>query len=271
MHAFSQRRMMMKTKTALLFATSAILLVAVVGCGTAATPTPSATQTPFQITVVITATQPPPTATSAAPTITPLPTIAANVTPPTVAPTAKPSNTPGPAKPTATKKPAVAVATATQTPLPLTSPAPVLIRPNFDPNTGQKDERHSPSDALIFEWQSIGPLGPNVCYMARIDFVPTNEQPGGGDAFLQCDPQWTQKAQSQTVQFVLNQPGHTGLNYSGLLPNPPTDLWVKWYITVVADQGAGTGPQDPNGTRHKVSPLSAKSQTFQFLLKGGGQ
>ena len=261
----------MNTKTAFLSAILLVVLLTVVACGTAATPTPSVTQTPFQITVIVTATPPPPTATSAAPTITPLPTIAANVTPATVAPTAKPTNTPGAAKPTATKAPAVAAKTATPTSPPLTAQAPVLIRPNFNPDVGQKDERHSPSDALIFEWQSISPLAPNVCYMIRVDFLPTNEQPGGGDLFLQCDPQWTQKAQSQTVQFVLNQPGHTGQNYSGLLPNPPTDLWVKWYVTVVVDQGAGTGPQDTTGTRHKIAPISPKSETFQFLLKGGGQ
>jgi len=145
-----------------------------------------------------------------------------------------------------------------------------LIRPNFNPDIGQKDERHSPADALVFEWQSISPLAANVCYMIRTDFVPMNDQPGAGDAFLQCDPQWTQKPQAQTVQFVLNQPGHGGQTYAGLLPNPPADMWVKWYVTVVADQGAGTGPQDLSGARHKVAPLSPKSDTFQFILKGGG-
>ncbi len=178
----------------------------------------------------------------------------------------------GTPKPAATKKPVVAAPTATATALPLTLPAPKLVGPNFDPNTGQKDERHSPSDALIFEWQSISPLGPNVCYMIRVDLIPTNSQSGTGDAFLQCDPNETQKAQAQTVRFTLSQPNHSGVNYSGLLPNPPTDLWVKWYVTVVADQGAGAGPFDPiSGIRHKVMPLSPKSDTYQFLLKGGGQ
>ena len=260
----------MNNKSALLFTLVLIVLLAVVSCGTAATPTPSVTQTPFQITVIVTATPPPPTATSAAPTITPLPTIGANVTPPTVAPTTKPTNTPGAPKPTATKKPAVAAATATQTAPPLTLPAPILNSPNFNPDIGQKDERRSPSDALIFEWQSISPLAPNVCYMIRIDFVPLNNQPGGGDAFLQCDSTQTQKAQSQTVSFTLYQPNHTGQTYSGLLPNPVTDLWVEWSVTVVADQGAGTGPQDSSGTRHKVVPLSPKSNVFRFELKSNG-
>jgi hypothetical protein len=256
----------MNTKTAFLSAILLVVLLTVVSCGSAATPTPSASQTPFQITVIVTATPPPPTATSAAPTITPLPTIAANVTPATVAPTVKPTNTPGAAKPTATKAPIVAAKTATPTSPALTLQAPVLIRPNFNPDIGQKDERHT-TESLTFEWQSIAPLAPNVCYMIRIDFIPMNEQPGGGDAFLQCDPQWTQKPQSQTVQFTLYKPGFSGQNYSGLLPNPPTDLWVKWYVTVVTDQGAGTGPQDTNGTRHKVAPLSPNSPTFQFPLK----
>ena len=248
-----------------------LVLLMVVGCGTAATPTPSITQTPFQITVIITATQPPPTATSAAPSITPLPTIAANVTPPTVAPTVKPTNTPGAPKPTATKAPAVAAKTATPTSPPLTLPAPVLNGPNFNPDVGQKDERRTPSDALIFEWQSIGPLAQNVCYMIRVDFIPMNNQPGGGDAFLQCDSTQTQKAPAQTVSFTLYQPTHSGMNYSGLLPNPPTDLWVEWSVTVVTVQGAGTGPYDPvSNARHIVVPQSPKSNVFRFPLKSNG-
>jgi hypothetical protein len=260
----------MKTKTALLIATSLVVLVTVVGCGTSATPTPAATQAPVQITVIVTATPPPATATSTAPTITPLPTIGVSETVQTATTAVKPTNTPGAPKPTATKKPVAPAATATQTSLPLTLPAPVLIGPNFNPDQGRKDERHSPADALTFEWQSISPLSANVCYMIRVDFVPTNGQTAGGDAFLQCDPNETTKAQSQTVRFTMYKPGSSGLNYAGLLPNPPTDLWVKWYVTVVADQGAGAGPQDSSGTRHKVAPLSPKSNTFQFLLKGGG-
>ena len=248
-----------------------LIAVSVIGCGAAATPTPSATQTPFQITVIVTATPPPPTATSAAPTITPLPTLGANVTVPAPTTAVKPTNTPGAAKPTATKKPAVAAATVTPTSPPLTLPAPVLNGPNFNPDIGQKDERRTPSDALIFEWQSIGPLAPNVCYMIRVDFIPMNNQPGGGDAFLQCDSTQTQKAPAQTVNFTLYQPTHTGMNYSGLLPNPPTDLWVEWTVTVVTVQGAGTGPYDPiSGIRHLFVPQSPKSNTFKFPLKSNG-
>ncbi len=260
----------MKNKLFLISLASLLVLVALAGCGSA-TPTPAPTQAAQVITVIVTATPPPPTATSEAPSITPLPTVGVTETVQAATPI-KPTNTPGAPKPVATKKPVVAASTATPSPLPLTLPAPKLVGPNFDPNTGQKDERHSPSDALIFEWQSISPLGPNVCYMIRVDLIPTNSQSGTGDAFLQCDTNETQKAQAQTVRFTLAQPNHAGVNYSGLLPSLPTDLWVKWYVTVVADQGAGAGPFDPiSGIRHKVMPLSPKSDTFQFLLKGGGQ
>jgi hypothetical protein len=223
-----------------------------------------------QITVIVTATPPPPTETSAAPSITPLPTVGATNTPQPTTPTKAPSAA-GTPKPSATKKPVAPAASATPSPLPLTLPAPVLVRPNFNPDIGQKDEFTSPSSALPLEWQSISPLAANVCYMVRVDFLPINNQPGKGDAFLQCDPNETQKAQSQTVRLTLQKPNYSGLNYSGLLPVPPTDLWVYWYVTVVADQGAGTGPQDLSGARHKVAPLSPKSDTFKFLLKGGGQ
>jgi hypothetical protein len=264
-------RTIMNPKTILLLTISLTVAVIIVGCG-AATPTPAPTQPPVQITVIVTATPPPPTATSAAPSITPLPTVNVTTTVQAAVTEAKPTVVaPTKAPVVATKKPAPPAASATPSPLPLTLPAPVLVGPNFNPNTGQKDERHSPSDALVFEWQSINPLGPNVCYMIRVDFLPTNNQPGAGDAFLQCDPAETQKAQSQTVRFTMYRPGSSGLNYAGLLPNPQTDLWVKWYATIVADQGLGAGPQDAaTGIRHKVAPLSPKSDTFQFLLKGGG-
>ncbi len=251
--------MMRKTLPAILVGIA--LLGLVVGCGSSATPTPAPTLAPVQITVIVTATPPPATDTPSAPTITPLPTIGVTTTVP-AAPTSKPTTAP---KPAATKKPAVPVATATATAAPLTRNAPVLIGPDYDPGIGRKDERHTPADALIFQWQSIGPLGPNECYMIRVDFVP-----GAGDSFLQCDPQWTQKAAAQTTQFILYQPGRGGPNYSGLLPNPPTDLTVKWYVTVVRDLGAGVGPVDPvTGTRHKVVPESPASSVFQFLLKAG--
>jgi hypothetical protein len=260
----------MENKLFLISLASLLVLVALVGCGSA-TPTPAPTQAAQVITVIITAVPPPPTATSAAPSITPLPTVGVTETVQAATPI-KPTNTPGTPKPTATKKPVVVAPTATPTPLPLTLPAPKLVGPNFNPDTGQKDERHTPSDALTFEWQSISPLGSNVCYEIRVDLLPTNGQPGTGDAFMQCDTNETTKAQAQTVRFTLFQPNHTGVTYSGLLPNPSTDLWVQWYVTVVADQGAGAGPFDSiSGIRHKVMPLSPKSETYKFLLKGGGQ
>ena len=255
----------MKIKLALVFGMGLVIVLSVVGCGTAATPTHAPTLAPQVITVVVTATPPPATDTPAVPSITPLPTVVVTQTQAT-ATLAKATSEPVSTKPAATKKPAPPPATATPSPIPLTLPAPVLIGPNFNPDQGRKDERHFPADALIFEWQSIGPLSENVCYMIRVDFVP-----GAGDSFLQCDPQWTQKASAQTVQFILYQPNHTGPTYGGLLPYPPGDLTVKWSVTVVAVQGQGTGPMDPrNGVRYKVLPLSPKSDTYQFPFKGSG-
>jgi len=258
-----------------LFALAAITALVIAGCG-AATPTRLLpTQPPQIITVIITATPPPSTATLSAPSITPLPTVNVTTTAQTAATETKPTAVAGATKPAvvATKKPTAPLATTVApSPLPLTLPAPKLVRPNFSQDTGQRDESHSPSDSLVFVWESISPLAQNVCYMIRVDFLPTNNQPGTGDAFLQCDPTQTTKVQSQGVSFTLYRPGYAAVNYSGLLPNPPTDLLVKWSVTVVADQGPGTGPTDAaTGIRHKVVPLSPKSDTFQFPLKDARQ
>jgi hypothetical protein len=246
-----------------LFALAAIMALVLAGCG-AATPTRLLpTQPPQVITVIITATPPPETATSAAPSITPLPTVNVTTTVQAAVTEAKPTVA-GATKPAvvATKKPTAPLATtATNTSGPLTLPAPVLVSPNFNPEQGRKDERHSPSDALVFEWQSINPLSVGVCYQVRVDFTP-----GAGDTFLQCDPNESQKARALTVRFTLNQPRYPSPNYGSLLPNPPNDLTVKWFVTVVRDDGVG-----PDGMHHKTTPLSPKSETFQFLLKGGGQ
>lgn len=245
-----------------------ILLISVVGCGST-TPTPGPTQTPAQVTVVVTATTEPATETPAAPSLTPLPTVVATDTLQALA--ATPTKAPVTPKPAATKKPATPAASPTATSPPLTLQAPKLVGPIFDPNTGRKDEFRSPGSSLVFEWQAISKLGQGVCYEIRIDFVPMNGQPATGDAFLQCDPNETQKAQAQTVRFTLQSPNHTGTNYSGLLANPPTDEWVKWYVAVVADQGPDNvqgNPFDPiSGARHRVLPLSPNSDTVQFILK----
>ncbi len=246
-----------------LFALAAITALVIAGCG-AATPTRLLpTQPPQIITVIITETPLPAIATSAAPSITPLPTVNVTTTVQAAVTEAKPTVA-GATKPAvvATKKPTAPPATtATNTPAPLTLAAPVLIGPNFNPEQGRKDERHSPSDSLVFEWQSINPLSAGVCYQVRVDFTP-----GAGDAFLQCDPNETQKAQALTVRFTLNQPSRAGPSYGSLLPNPSNDLTVKWFVSVVRDDGVG-----PDGVHHKTTPLSPKSDTFQFPLKNAGQ
>ncbi len=249
--------------------------IAITGCGSSPTPTrPAPTQPPQPpqvITVIITPTALPPTATVALPTITPIPTIAVATVPPApttaaVKPTAVPAATK--AGPTATRRPttpAAPVAVATNTVVAANKyPAPVPVRPIYNQATGQTDERHYPADTLQFIWQSVGSLQGDECYQIRVEMVP-----GQGDTFLQCDPSATQVGAGSNASFTLNKPNQAGPNYSALWPLNAGECNVNWTVQVVKDNGKGTGAQDPTGQRHSTTPLSPKSTTVFFLLKGG--
>jgi hypothetical protein len=224
------------------------------------------------VTVVVTPTALPPTATLALPTITPIPTIAITtvVPSPTTAAAVKPTTAAVATKagPTATRRPttpAAPVAPApTRTAVALKYAAPTPVSPIFDESVGRKDERHYPADVLRFEWQSVGALGGNECYQIRVDMVP-----GQGDTFLQCDASATQAGLGSVASFTLNKPTQAGPNYSALLPTSAGETFVNWSVQVVRDDGKGTLASDPGGGRHNTTPLSPKSNTVKFLLKGG--
>lgn len=241
-----------------------IVLFVLVGCGSApaTTPTkPAATATALVVTVVITVTPPPATAT-VPPTLTPIPTVAAPGSP-TAAP--KATTVPGTPKATATKKPTTAavVPTNTAVPVPIKYPPVTLLGPIFDPN-GRKDQVVVGNE-IVYQWGSVGGLGANECYLLRADF-----NPGAGDNFILCDPSYTQVAQSQIVKFIMVRPGYTGVSYSGLLAQDASSTTVSWYVMIVRDDGVGTpGAYAPDGSRHKFTPLSPKSNTAQFPLFGG--
>ncbi len=240
-----------------------VVSFALVGCGSApATPTKTApTAAPVVVTVVITVTPAPATATSA-PTQTLAPTVSVATATPT--PTVKATAAVAKAAATATKKPTTAPVAPTNTAVALKYPAPTLLHPIYDLGLGVRDERHYPGDALIFQWQSVGPLSGNECYLIRVDM-----NPGQGDSFLQCDAgQATQLGVGALAQFVLYQPNRGGPNYSSLLPTTVGDTTVNWYVQLVRDNGKGNGPSDASGVRHAVTPLSPKSNTVMFFLKG---
>ncbi len=249
----------MPPKSWFLLVSLLLVLVTVVGCGGApATPTkPPVTVPPAVTVVVVTATPPPATPTSAQPTAVPTPIITATAvvtTPVAVKPTSA-------AVKAATRTPTKTAATIAPTPLPQKFAAARLIEPIFDPEQGKKDERHFPSDALVFKWTSVGGLGTDECYSISVSMTP-----GQGDSFLMACGDQTQSG--YPVQFILFQPTRGGPNYSALLPYPNADTWVSWSITPVKDLGKGTGPQDASGTRHKTAPLGATSVRGQFLFKG---
>lgn len=239
-----------------------------VGCGTATRPTPAPTPSPVIITVVVTATPPLTATVEASPTLTT--TVALSETQTLLA-----RATTTPATPRATRRPTTPTAapTATATPFPLKYSQPVkLIGPVFEGNNPgeRRDEAHYPTDSLVFEWLSNGALGGGECYQVRVDIKSNADGSTVGDAFIQCDPQETQKGGSQTVRFILNKPSGPGPTYASLIPSGGGDLTVSWSVTIVRDDGPTTsgGAYAADGRRHKVIPISPRSSIFSFPLKG---
>ncbi|MCI0475678.1 MAG: hypothetical protein L0Y55_05480 [Anaerolineales bacterium] len=238
----------------------------VVGCGTATTPTPLPTQPAQVITVIITATPPPPTATSVAPTVTPMPTLPLTSTVVAATPTqavAKATTAPRPAATRTATKPGVA---PTATALPLKFGSPRLTRPIWTEN--QKDEAKFPGGAIILDWQSIGGLGSDECYLVRITTEPVNPAPGIDS---NRSDYWVDKCGDQTgagasVKFTLEPPRLVGAapNYGSILLNT-NEMWATWTVTVVKN----LGDCDPSYKYHcKTAPISPPGQG-RFLFKGG--
>lgn len=254
---------MLYKKTLVLFVL-AILAVSTVGCGSATPTSVVPTPSPVQVTVVVTATPPPPTATSEAPSITPLPTEGVTETVPAAVTPLKPTTAAGTPKPAATKKPAPPATTVTPSPLPLTLPAPVLNRPLW--TDSQKDEVKFPGGAIVFDWQSVGALGQDECYLVQVRTEPVNPGPGIGTG----SDFWVTKCGDQTqsgysVKFTLESPNRPGIapSYSSVLLST-SQMWAHWSITVVKN----LGQCDPSYQFHcKTVPLSPSSNAY-FLFKG---
>ncbi len=265
----------MKNIFPLLSFLSLIGAVTAVGCGTTAKPTPAATVSPVVITVIVTATPPPGSPTPES-TITPAATLTTTtgLTGTQTLVASKATNTPGAPRPTATRRPAtqVAAATATASPLPMKYGAVRLQRPIYEgPNPGdQRDERHYPSDALSFEWLTNSALAGGECYEIRVDLKSNADGSMVGDSFIQCDPAETQKGGGQTIRFVLNKPNGPGPTYAALIPSGAGDLTVSWSVTIVKDGEVipSGGSYAVDGRRHRVFPISPRSQIVSFPLKG---
>jgi hypothetical protein len=254
--------MSLKIKRLILISSLAIFII---GCGTATTPTPLPTQPPQVITVIVTQTPLPPTATSAAPTVTPMPTLPLTATVTAATPTqavAKATTAPRPAATRTPTKPAIA---PTATALPLKFGAPRLNRPVWTEN--QKDEAKFPGGAIILDWQSVGGLGSDECYLIRVSTEPVNPGPGIGVAsdywMTLCGDQ---TAAGASVKFTLESPNRPGNapNYGSILLNT-SEMWANWSVTVVKN----LGDCDPSYRYHcKTAPLSPPGQG-RFLFKGG--
>jgi hypothetical protein len=241
-----------------------LIALFIIGCGTSPTPTPLPTQPPQVITVVITATPPPATATPPQPSITPIPTVAITAT--VVAPTkaAVVTAVSSSARPAPTRTPTKPAASPTASALPIKFAAPVLTRPIWTED--QKDEVKFPGGAIVFDWQSVGGLGGDECYLIQANTEPVNPGPGIGVAadywLVNCGDQ-TPKGYS--VKFVLESPNRVGPQptYSSLLLQT-SQMWAHWSVSVVKN----LGQCDPGYTYHcKYAPISPSNKAY-FLFKG---
>ena len=260
-------------KKILIFVSFLVLALALVGCGSAATPVPQPTMPPVVITVVITTTPLPVTATPIPPTITPIPTVGATLTQSVASSSSSLSTSSrSAAAPTATRRATavtpVVVVPPTFTPVPNKYGAPELIGPVLDESLGRRDSRNSSQD-IVFTWRSVQPLGQNECYVIRVDVTP-----GQGDQFLFCDLNQTQKGAGAEVQFVLFRPTIGSPNFSSLMPSNINTQSMSWSVYVAHDDGPGGIPSTgafyaADNQRHKVTPLSPTSRTYKFPFSGG--
>ena len=257
-----------------LFVSGLFVVLALVGCGSAATPVPQPTPPPVVITVIVTATLPPVTATSPLPIITPVPTVGetkpAQATDVAKSASSSASSASRPVA-TATRRATLvtpAVVPPTFTPVPIKYAAVEMIGPVFDESIPRKDSR-STSEDIVFNWRSVAPLGPNECYAIRVDVTP-----GQGETFLMCDLHETQKGPGVEIKWVLWRPRNGSPNFSSLLTVSPSSQTISWSVIVVKDDGqGGTGTNSAfyaaDGFRHKTAPLSPASRTYKFPFNGG--
>lgn len=237
----------------------ALIAALVIGCGSSPTATPAPTQPPQQITVIITATPLPPTATPAQPTLTPIPTVAltTTVSSPTPAAVAQATKPPVTAKPAATRTPTKVATPPTATALPIKYGAPVLNYPVWE----SKDEVKFDGSDIIFNWQSIGGLQGDECYLIQVRTEPVN---GGGAS---RSDYWMVNCSDQTaigypVKFTLWSPKRGSPNYDSVKTGSD-QMWAHWSVTVVKN----LGQCDASKLKCKYAPVSPSSTNY-FLFKG---
>ncbi len=218
-----------------------------IGCTqTAPTPTPKPTVAP---TLVAAATEPP--------TMTPLPPPpTASVATDTPAPTntSAPTDTPMPtATVTRTRAPVTPKpkASPTNTAVALKYPPPDLIEP------GSKDTRIEGKDALEFKWKPIADFGTDECYQVTVRIINLNDPTQRyGQASYLAQNTCNSAVSSGTLKFTLypkrlGQPDYEGLVGIASQITPSNVYQVRWWVTVVRNDG---------------TPLSPPSAQFEFRL-----
>jgi hypothetical protein len=127
---------------------------------------------------------------------------------------------------------------------------------------GQRDEVVFDGGAIIFDWQSVGGLAGDECYLIQVRTESVNPGPASRSDY------WMVNCGDQTpigisVKFTLESPNRGSPNY-GSIKNGSDQMWAYWSVTVVKNLGQCDAASK---FKCKYAPISP-SGTNHFLFKG---
>jgi cytoskeletal protein RodZ len=241
----------------------AVLGAVLVGCDRfLPTRTPTPLPTPTGVSTSIPAATEAPSTTPLPPTPTLAPTeVSTLASAGTATSTETTTETPLPTA-TSTRRPFTPrpTATAASTAVALKYAAPVLLEPE------EGATRTDGKDDFLFQWKPVADLGPHECYFVTVQVINLADpnQRYSQDSWIAPDS-CNSAVSSGVQQFTLrkrNPPSYAGMVADASQSTPSSKYQVRWWITVVFDQG----PDPQNSGKDLTTPLSPPSAMSEFSL-----